>query len=141
MADQSYQSHAHHPQATYLATVAWLVALVLLIGQIGFGWDTANWLFAAILVALAPLVAISRWYIVRLQDRIIMLEMKVRAAEVLPAGQDAQLAKLSAKQIAALRFASDEELGSLLERAARENLPPKEIKALIRTWRPDLHRT
>ena len=87
------------------------------------------------------LTAISRWYIVRLQDRIIMLEMKVRAAEILPAGQDALLAKLSPKQIAALRFASDDELGPLLERAARENLSPKDIKASIRTWRPDLHRT
>ena len=51
------------------------------------------------------------------------------------------MAKLSKKQIAALRFASDEELGALLERAARENLAPKDIKASIRTWRPDPHRT
>ena len=34
------------------------------------------------------------------------------------------------KQIAALRFASDEEFGALLERAARENLSPKDIKAV-----------
>jgi Family of unknown function (DUF6526) len=141
MAEQSYQSHAHRPTATLVATAFWLIALVLLIGQIGFGWDTESWMFAAILIAIAPLVAISRWYIVKLQDRIIMLEVKVRAAELLNAGQDAQLARLSAKQIAALRFASDEEFGSLLERAARENLSPKDIKALIRTWRPDLHRT
>ena len=139
--EQSFQNHAHHPRATYLATLAWLVALILLIGQAFFGWAVTNWLFAAILIGLAPLVAISRWYIVRLQDRIIMLEMKVRAAEVLPAGQDALLAKLSAKQIAALRFAPDGELGPLLERAVRENLLPKDIKASIRTWRPDLHRT
>ena len=84
---------------------------------------------------------ISRAYTVKLQDRVIMLEMKVRAAEILSAGQDAQLAKLSVKQIAALRFASDEELGALLERAVRENMDPKDIKASIRTWRPDLHRT
>ncbi len=70
-----------------------------------------------------------------------MLEMKVRAAEMLPAGQDALLAKLSPKQIAALRFASDAELGALLDRATRENLSPKDIKASIRTWRPDPHRT
>ena len=138
---QSFQSHAHHPRATYLAALAWLIALVLLIGQWFFGWQVTNWLFAVVLLAMAPLVAISRWYIVRLQDRIIMLEEKVRAAELLHAGQDAQLAGLSPKQIAALRFASDEEFGPLLARAARENLSPKEIKASIRTWRPDLHRT
>ena len=87
------------------------------------------------------LVVISRVYTVRLQDRIIMLEEKVRAAELLPAGADAQLRKLDSKQIAALRFASDEEFRTLLERAARENLKPKDIKASIRTWRPDFHRT
>ena len=141
MAEQSFQSHAHRPTAVFVATIFWLIAFVLAIGQIVAGWDTGNWTLVAILLAIAPLVGISRWYIVKLQDRIIMLEMKVRAAEILPAGQDAQLAKLSAKQIVALRFASDDELGSLLERAARENLPPKEIKAHIRTWRPDLHRT
>jgi hypothetical protein len=141
MAEQSFQSHAHHPRATYIATVFWLIALVLLIGQAFFGWNTADWTTAAILMTLAPLVAISRWYIVALQDRIIMLEVKVRAAELLNPGQDAHLAKLSPKQIAALRFASDDEFGSLLERAAREDLSPKDIKAAIRTWRPDPYRT
>ena len=141
MAEQSFQSHAHHPWATYIATVFWLIALVLLIGQAFFGWATADWTTAAILMTLAPLVAISRWYIVALQDRIIMLEVKVRAAELLNPGQDAHLAKLSPKQIAALRFASDDEFATLLERAAREDLSPKDIKASIRTWRPDPYRT
>ena len=52
-----------------------------------------------------------------------------------------KLAKLSSKQIAALRFASNEEFGALLERAARENLSPKDIKAAVKNWRPDLYRT
>jgi hypothetical protein len=141
MAEQSFRSHTHHPNPTYLASTFWLIALVLWIGQTFFGWNATTWIFASLLVSVAALVGISRQYTVRLQDRIIMLEVKVRAAELLSAGQDAQLAKLSAKQIAALRFASDEEFGSLLERAARENLSPKDIKAAIRIWRPDLHRT
>ena len=139
--EQSFQSHAYHPRPTYLATVFWLVALILLIGQAFFAWNTMNWTIAAILLTIAPLVAISRWYIIALQDRIIMLETKVRAAELLNAGQDALLAKLTPKQIVALRFASDDEFGSLLERAARDNLSPKDIKASIRTWRPDPYRT
>lgn len=141
MAEQSFQSHAHHPRAMYVATLFWLIAIILLIGQAFFGWSVTTWIVAATLASLAPVIGITRWYIVKLQDRIIMLETKVRAAELLSGGQDAQLAKLSPKQIAALRFASDEEFGSLLERAARENLSPKDIKASIRTWRPDLHRT
>jgi hypothetical protein len=141
VAEQSYQSHAHHPIATYFTSVFTLVALVLFAGQVVFGWSVTNWILAALLGAVSTLGAISRWYIVKLQDRIIMIEMKVRAAEILAPGQDALLARLGPKQIVALRFASDEELGPLLERAARENLSPKDIKAAVRTWRPDFHRT
>jgi hypothetical protein len=141
MAEQSFRSHTHHPVLTYVATVFWLIALVLLVGQAFFGWSATGWILAAILATVAPVIWHGRTYTVRLQDRIIMLEVKIRAAELLTSGQDAQLAKLSPKQITALRFASDEEFGALLERAARENLSPQDIKASIRTWRPDLHRT
>jgi hypothetical protein len=78
---------------------------------------------------------------VKLQDRIILLEMKVRCAELLPAGQDARLSELLPRQIIALRFASDEELGELLERAIRDRLPPREIKRAIKQWRADTLRT
>ena len=80
--EQSFQSHTYHPVATYVASLFWLLALVLLIGQAFFGWPVGNWIIAAILLTLAPVVAITRWYTVRLQDRIIMLETKVRAAEL-----------------------------------------------------------
>ena len=139
MAEQSFQSHAHRPTHTVVLWLLALVALVLIVRQPD--WQMRDWAILLAVLALFEVGWISRAYIVKLQDRIIMLEEKVRAAELLPAGQDAQLRKLSPKQIAALRFASDDEFGALLERAARENLPPKEIKAAIRTWRPDPHRT
>ncbi len=66
MAEQSYQNHTHHPTATYVAAVFSLLALVLFIGYLLFGWDTANWTIAAVLGAVMALTAISRWYIVRL---------------------------------------------------------------------------
>ena len=124
-------------------TILWalaMIALVLIIQQFR-GDNTRDWAILVIVLALFQVGWISRAYIVRLQDRIILLEMKVRAAELLPGGQDAQLAKLTKQQIVALRFASDEELGSLLDRAVRENMAPKDIKASIKTWRPDPYRT
>ena len=71
------------------------------------------------ILAVIELGWISRAYIVRLQDRIIMLEVKVRAAEILPAGQDAQLAKLieQADRRAAVR------VGRGVWRAARARRP------------------
>ena len=141
MAEQSYESHTHRPVPTAIVGLLAMTALVLMIGYLFFGWQTRDWAILAVIGAVFVLGAISRLYTVNLQDRIIMLETKIRCAEVLPAGQDANLTKLSKQQIVALRFASDDELGALLERAARENLSPKDIKASIKTWRPDLHRT
>jgi len=140
MAEQSFTNHAHRPTHTAIVWLFALVALILMVQQMR-GANTRDWAIIALILAVFELGLISRTYIVRLQDRIIMLEVKVRAAELLPAGADAQLAKLTSKQIAALRFSSDDEFGALLERAAREKLEPKDIKASIKTWRPDLYRT
>ena len=140
MAEQSFANHAHRPIHTTIVWLFALVALILMVQQLR-GSDTRDLAIIFAILAIFELGWISRVYTVKLQDRIIMLEMKVRAAELLPAGADAQLAKLNSKQIAAVRFASDEEFGALLERAARENLQPKDIKASIKTWRPDVYRT
>ncbi len=141
MADQSFQSHTHRPIPTAIAGLFAMIALISIIRTMFFGRDMADVAILSIVMAVWMLIAMSRTYTVKLQDRIIMLEEKVRAAELLPAGQDAQLANLSSKQIAALRFASNEEFSALLDRAVKENLSPKDIKAAVKTWRPDNYRT
>src|SRR5258707_11577007 len=45
--------------------------------------------------------------------------------------------KLSVSQLAALRFASDEELVALVERTVKENLSDRQIKNSIVHWLPD----
>jgi hypothetical protein len=139
--DQNYATHGHHPIPTYIAAVFALVAMITSIGAWLFGWLTIHVSLISLSFAVAVLVAMSRTYITKLQDRIIMLEMKVRCAELLPAGKAALLSKLSPKQVVALRFASDDELGELLEQSISSNLPPKVIKQSIKNWRPDYHRT
>ena len=91
MAEQSFARHGHHPVPTYVATVFALIAIVFLVGAWLFDRDTLEIGVVSLSIAVVTLVSISRTYIVRLQDRIILLEMKVRCAEVLPAGQDARL--------------------------------------------------
>src|SRR4051812_18970963 len=105
MAEQSFESHTHQPRLTAVTSLFALIALVLLVNAMRGGRDVRDWAMLFTILAVFVLGAISRVYTVRLQDRIIMLEVKVRAAELLTAGQDAQLAKLNSKQIAALRFA------------------------------------
>jgi Flp pilus assembly protein TadG len=139
---QTFKNHAHRPVATGIGYVFLVIALVAFWER----WSGGGRLsFAIGLLALcasvATLLAISRLYTTRLQDRIIKLEMRVRTANLLTAEQHRLLAHLDNKQIAALRFASDAELPALLERAARDKLPPVEIKRAITSWTPDLDRT
>lgn len=141
MTSQSAAHHAHHPVPTYVATALWLTAVILIAGAKWFGWDTHEYGLLTLALAVFPVIGMGRWYTVKLQDRIIQLEMQVRCARVLPAGQDEQLAQLSPKQVVALRFASDAELGDLMTRAVREQMTPDAIKKAIVQWRPDYLRT
>jgi Family of unknown function (DUF6526) len=138
---QSAANHAHHPVPTYVATVLWITAMAMLAGSLAWGWPLRDLGVVVLGLAVLPLIALSRTYTVKLQDRIIQLEMQVRCARVLPAGQDELLAELSPKQIVALRFASDAELGDLLQRAVKEQMAPVAIKQAVRQWRPDYLRT
>jgi hypothetical protein len=139
---QTFKNHAHRPTATIVGYMFLVVALVAFrMRWSGGGRVTFAVGLLALCGSIATLLAISRWYTTALQDRIIKLEMRVRTATMLSAEQQRLLGQLSNKQIAALRFASDAELPALLERAAREKLPPTEIKRAITTWTPDLDRT
>jgi hypothetical protein len=143
MATQTYETHRHNPRPTgigFLFVLLALIAFSLRWFEIG-----GRAMFAAGLLSLSAsivvLLSISRTYTTRLQDRIIKLEMRLRCAQLLSGAQQAVLARLSTPQIVALRFASDEELPGLLERAEREQLTADQIKRAIKSWLPDLDRT
>jgi hypothetical protein len=143
MATQSFERHAHRPTLTIIGygfLVAALIALVLRWFEIG-GRATFAVGLLGIIGATIVLLAISRIYTTKLQDRIIRLEMRVRGASLLTPEQQRLLEQLALKQVVALRFASDAELAALLERAAREQLAPADIKRAIKAWTPDLDRT
>ena len=91
-------------------------------------------------IAFMMLVMRIRAYGTKNQDRIIRLEERFRYAAILPPAVHERAAALTLPQIIALRFASDAELPTLIDRATRENLTPKQIKASITDWQPDLQR-
>lgn len=140
---QTFENHTHWPVPTvlgYLLAIVALIALGLRWFEIGGRMTFAVGLLCIVGAVLA-LLYMSRVYTTKLQDRIIKLEMRVRCAPLLTPEQQRMLAQLGNKQIVALRFASDRELPALLERASREQLPPREIKRAIKTWTQDLDRT
>lgn len=140
---QSFENHPHRPTPTMIGGFFLVVALV----SFGMRWNGngGRTAFAigllSLCAAVGTLLFISRLYTTQLQDRIIKLEMRVRAATLLTPEQQRLLGQLDNKRIAALRFASDAELPGLLERAAKEKLQPKEIKRAVKNWTADLDRT
>src|SRR4051812_24316999 len=143
MAAQNYGNHRHPPKTTgigFLFLVAGLVGFGLRWFSIGGRYTMALGV-AGLAASILVLLLISRTYTTALQDRIIKLEMRLRAAAVLTPAQQAALLRLSKPQLIALRFASDAELPSLIERAEREQLSANQIKQAITNWVPDWDRT
>jgi hypothetical protein len=143
MPTQSYANHAHRPRMTALAGLFWVIAVSGYVARWRGATSTISLLMgpAGLIGAVAVLIAISRAYITTLQDRIIRLEMRVRALALLTPAQQASLSSLDRKRIAALRFASDVELPGLLERAVREQMTPDQIKRAVTNWVADHDRT
>ncbi len=137
---QTYKNHVHRP---VLTAAGYLFVSIALVGFVS-RWRAGDRLAIGLLElcgAVIVLLLISRRYTTRLQDRIIKLEMRLRTAPLLAPEQQRLFLQLNNKQIAALRFASDLELPALLERAAREQLSPRDIKRAVKTWTPDFDRT
>jgi hypothetical protein len=137
---QTYKTHRHNPALSTAASFFALLALVLVITALIRSASLAGAAMLSLTIAVMFLIAISRIYIVRLQDRIIRLEMRLRLAGLLP-HRAADIQRLSVRQLIALRFASDAELAALVDRALTENLSADQIKQAIRDWQPDHHRT
>jgi hypothetical protein len=144
MAERSPQTLANHvrldPPFHYFLlpvfAISWIVSVVFLVRHSGFLHFWIVIFNTAIIVAVIR----SRQYALKVQDRVIRLEERLRLAALLPDALRPQIAKLSEGQFIALRFASDEEVPALVERTLSANLAPADIKKAIKSWRPDYWR-
>lgn len=91
-------------------------------------------------LALLVLATKCRTNDLKLQDRIIRLEERLRLQTLLPPNELHHVHELETRQLIALRFASDQELPALVHKTLTQNLEPKAIKESIVTWRADNHR-
>lgn len=98
--------------------------------------------FLGFLLVLISFILVILWIYIRLfplkaQDRAIRAEENLRfyvlTGKLLPS-------TVTIAQTIALRFAPDEELVALVDRAVKENLSAKDIKLSIKNWKADNHR-
>jgi hypothetical protein len=140
MAEQTGQNYAtHRKRAPWWLVAFFTSALALAIMAILVVNQPALFTIGLLLLSIAVVttVMLVRGYALRLQDRIIRLEMQTRCARL---GLDPVGAGLTMRQIVALRFASDAELPSLIERTRTEKLSPDQIKRAVTSWQGDYHR-
>jgi hypothetical protein len=89
-------------------------------------------------IGLLLLAVLVRSMILRVQDRLIRLEMRLRLREVLSADLHGKLPALTPRQLIALRFASDAELPALVREVLAGTLATsKDIKLRIKDWQAD----
>jgi len=100
------------------------------------------WIFIALLILVTGWLAfmLRQHYALTLQNRLVVLEMRHRYFVCTGRNFEPLEHQLSFSQIAALRFAPDEELPALITKALQERLSPQAIKEQIRNWRADLMR-
>lgn len=92
-------------------------------------WDT---IFA---VGILLAVFASRVMAVKVQDRVIRLEMRLRLAGILPDALKGRINDLTPKQLIGLRFASDAEMAGLVERCLKGELANDEqVKKEVKNW-------
>jgi Family of unknown function (DUF6526) len=95
--------------------------------------------FLLIVLALALLGMLFkiRLYALKVQDRVIRLEERLRLIQLLQEPLRSRIPELTESQLCGLRFASDAEVSKLVERALNEKLSRADIKKAIKVWRPD----
>jgi hypothetical protein len=98
--------------------------------------------FLLILLAVALLMLMFkvRLYALKVQDRVIRLEERLRLTQLLSEPLRSRIPELTEDQLCGLRFASDAEIPKLVERTLKENLKRADIKKAIQNWRPDYWR-
>ena len=138
---QSLSNHARYDPAFHffilpVFALTLIIAIVHLVSHPGF---YSVWLVVLALAAATAVVKI-RTYALKVQDRVIRLEERLRLAILVDKPLRARIVELSEAQLVGLRFASDAELPALTARALSEKLSNADIKKAVGHWRPDYWR-
>jgi hypothetical protein len=151
MAETQSQNFANHtrfdPLFHFFLAPVFILGLILSLihffahlGEASFRDDFHAALIVLLAVALVVWLTKTRLYALKVQDRVIRLEERLRLSQLLSEPLRSRIPELTEDQLIGIRFASDAEVPKLVERTLKEKLSRKQIKQAIVNWRPDYWR-
>ena len=144
MKKQDYKNHVkYYPPHHFVLLPLLMIAIIISVYNIfhsPFQQVFYIWITIVLVFIFYVAVMLRQHYALDNQNRIVRLEMRLRYFQLTGKRFEPLEQQLSFGQIAALRFASDEELLPLTERTLKENLSAKQIKQSITNWQGDYMR-
>lgn len=145
MAEKTPQTYANHtrwhpPFHFFLAPGGLVLVILTVINVIRHYRRLDAWILLLIGILFFMAVFLIRTNPLRVQDRLIRLEERLRLQALLSGELSERIGELTAGQLVALRFASDQELPGLAAKVLASNMAASDIKKAIVTWRADTFR-
>jgi hypothetical protein len=140
MAEQNFANHAKvFPPFHFFVVPVLLANFVWSVYRLKtWAYSFDGFLTVAVAAALILGFFSVRMFALKVQDRVIRLEERLRYARLLPADLQPRIGDFTVDQIVSLRFASDAELPALARRVLDEKMTQRKvIKQLVKNWRPD----
>jgi len=141
MSESATQNLKHHTRMDLgFHGVLFLILLPNLIFAMVYAVRHPGWYSAWLLISMVGALILAfkiRLYALKVQDRLIRLEERLRLQALAPDAWKTRINQLSEDQLIGLRFASDEEVVLLAESALKQGLNRKQIKEQIKNWRAD----
>lgn len=135
---QNLKNHAKvDPQYHFVLLFVLVVNLVFAVFYVVHHRDILSaWFLVLSIIAFVALFRL-RQYPLKVQDRVIRLEERLRLQSLAPPEWHTQIYRLTEDQLIGLRFAGDDEVVELAKQALEHDLNRKQIKERIRNWRAD----
>jgi hypothetical protein len=137
---QNFSNHAKFfPPFHFFAAPILLANLIWSFFRVRHDGFTAYSIFQVfVAAALVVTLTIARVMALKVQDRVIRLEERLRYQRLLPADLQPRIDDFTVNQFVSLRFASDPELPALARKVLDDKIDDrKTIKQMIKVWRPD----
>lgn len=142
MEEQNFRNHTKYvPAYHYFVLPVLFLNVIWTAGRAVMSLSPGTVMGFLVAVALAMGAIWWRRFSLKVQDRVIRLEMRLRMKEILPTDLQPRINGFTTDQLIAMRFASDAELPGVARKVLEEKIEDqKAIKMLVQDWQADLLR-